>query len=404
MTHSMLFVCLCVVFFAAARGQQEGEPCVEGYANTAGTCVPLEQCKSARDDFQKSGIRPTFCSHNTFGGSLVCCRDGSNILTNPFNTKNTDRPVWSTANKDGRRVSERKCEEYSRGVIEKVDYIPLIPEPETLSISAAKCDYTGVELIIGGENAQTGEFPHMAAIGWADFLGGYKFKCGGSVISPRYVLTAGHCTSDARDSTTRGAEPVVVRLGDQNIDNSVRDGANPIDVPIRNIIRHPEYRPPKVYNDIALLELATDVSFRNGIRAACLWNKRDFPGYEKVIATGWGVTDTRTRETSNELKKVSLSIFNNRECDKLLENEHSRKFHGVVETQMCAGELRGGVDTCQGDSGSPLQVASLDNQCIFHIAGITSVGKQCAQSGLPGVYTRVSAYLDWIEGQVWPGE
>lgn len=46
-------------------------------------------------------------------------------------------------------------------MVEKVDYIPLLPEPETLSISAAKCDYSRVELIVGGETALQGEFPHM---------------------------------------------------------------------------------------------------------------------------------------------------------------------------------------------------------------------------------------------------
>lgn len=54
-----------------------------------------------------------------------------------------------------------ECEEYSRGVVEKVDYLPLLPDPDILSISAAKCDYTGIKLIVGGENANNGEFPHM---------------------------------------------------------------------------------------------------------------------------------------------------------------------------------------------------------------------------------------------------
>lgn len=54
-----------------------------------------------------------------------------------------------------------ECKEYSRGVVEEVGFIPLIPDPEQLSVSAAKCDYTGVELIVGGENANQGEFPHM---------------------------------------------------------------------------------------------------------------------------------------------------------------------------------------------------------------------------------------------------
>ncbi|XP_026748047.1 serine protease snake-like [Trichoplusia ni] len=393
-------IIVTILFVAQSNGQREGESCVDQYAGTAGICTQANKCQSAKTDFQLNGIRPTFCSYTAFGSALVCCRDGTNILQT-VNTKDRDtRPVWSSS-PDNRRVSERKCEEYSSAVTQKVDYIPLLPNPQTLSISSAKCDYTGIKLIVGGQNANTGEFPHMAAIGWADFDGTYKFSCGGSLISPRFVVTAGHCI---RDPNAQNPEPVIVRLGDQNIDNSVKDGANPVDVPIRTIHRHPEYHPPMVYNDIALLELATDVDFRPAVRPACLWTQPDFGGHEKVIATGWGVIDTRTRKTSKELQKVSLSLLPNDYCDDLLKNIRNRHFSGFQPTQMCAGELRGGRDTCQGDSGSPLQVVSKDNSCIFYVVGVTSFGKKCAESGRPAVYTRISSYVDWIESVVWPGE
>lgn len=60
----------------------------------------------------------------------------------------------------------------------------------------------------------------------------------------------------------------------------------------------------------------------------------------------------------------------------------------------------------QGDSGGPLQrifKKTLVSQDITYIFGITSFGRACA-TGAPGVYTRVTAYLDWIESIVWPSE
>ncbi|XP_050677290.1 serine protease snake-like [Leptidea sinapis] len=347
-----------------------------------------------------NGINPTFCSYS-FDQALVCCRDGSSILRVA-----DKRPVWSTSNSANgnrqRRLSERKCEEYSKNVIQTVDFLPLLPDPETHSISSAKCDYTKVELIVGGENANQGEFPHMAAIGWVED-NSYVFLCGGSLISSRYVLTAGHCIKVPR---RRPEGPSIVRLGDQNLDPNVQDRATPVDVPIKNIVPHPEYRPPGKYNDIALLELHTDVDFETNIRPACLWTKPDFAKHSKVLATGWGVTDPNSRnpQTSKELQKVSLTLLQNSHCDRLLEDSRNRHWQGFAPTQMCAGELRGGKDTCQGDSGSPLQVASSENQCIFHIMGITSFGRKCAQSGKPAIYTRVSSYIGWIESVVWPGE
>ncbi|CAG9790612.1 unnamed protein product [Diatraea saccharalis] len=392
-----------LMFIVYVKSQTKvGDSCVDQFTNTIGRCTAAETCDSARRDFQQNGIRPTFCTYSAFGTTLVCCRDGTNILQTA--DPKPIRPIWgSTSNKqtDQRRVSERKCEEYSRGVVEKVDFIPLLPDPETMSISAAKCEYTGVELIVGGENANQGEFPHMAALGWANFEGGYDFSCGGSLISTKYVLSAGHCTRNPR---ARDPAPAIVRLGDQNIDPSVVDGANPIEVPIKSTLSHPDYKPPRRYNDIALFELASDVTFSATIRPACLWSRSDLGGHKKALATGWGVTDAVTKQTSKELQKVSLSLLDNNQCDQLLVSSRNRHWGGFQQSQMCAGELRGGKDTCQGDSGSPLQVTSKDNQCIFHIIGITSFGRKCAESGMPAVYTRVSSYVDWIESVVWPGE
>ncbi|KAG6463783.1 hypothetical protein O3G_MSEX014068 [Manduca sexta] len=114
-------------------------------------------------NFRQNGIQPTFCVYNSFGTTLVCCLDGSSILQRG-SPNIDDRPIWGSSS-SSKRVSERKCEEYSRGVVERVDYIPLLPDPEPFTITAAKCDYTGVELIVGGENAVQGEFPHMVSTG-----------------------------------------------------------------------------------------------------------------------------------------------------------------------------------------------------------------------------------------------
>ena len=64
------------------------------------------------------------------------------------------------------------------------------------------------------------------------------------------------------------------------------------------------------------------------------------------------------------------------------------------------GNLDGGKDTCQGDSGGPLYYSDTINSASkFVLAGITSYGYKCAQAGFPGIYTRVSYYIDWINDQ-----
>jgi secreted trypsin-like serine protease len=70
----------------------------------------------------------------------------------------------------------------------------------------------------------------------------------------------------------------------------------------------------------------------------------------------------------------------------------------IQPSQICAVDPEGKNDTCQGDSGGPLQKIVKDHH---HIVGITSFGILCG-STTPSIYTRVSFYLDWIEGIVWP--
>ncbi|XP_018562107.1 transmembrane protease serine 4-like [Anoplophora glabripennis] len=73
---------------------------------------------------------------------------------------------------------------------------------------------------------------------------------------------------------------------------------------------------------------------------------------------------------------------------------------------ICAGSSIESRDTCKGDSGGPLQVYHDKSQgirCMYDIVGVTSFGKSCGLAkNLPGVYTRVSAYIKWIEDTVWP--
>lgn len=47
--------------------------------------------------------------------------------------------------------------------------------------------------VVGGVDAQVGAWPWMALLGYKDRVGEVGFKCGGSLITKRHVLTAAHC-------------------------------------------------------------------------------------------------------------------------------------------------------------------------------------------------------------------
>lgn len=74
--------------------------------------------------------------------------------------------------------------------------------------------------------------------------------------------------------------------------------------------------------------------------------------------------------------------------------------NGIDDSQYCAHDPIGNQDSCQGDSGGPLQTIRSYAK-LPKVVGIVSFGIGCGH-GLPGIYTRVAHYVDWIGSYVWP--
>ena len=63
------------------------------------------------------------------------------------------------------------------------------------------------------------------------------------------------------------------------------------------------------------------------------------------------------------------------------------------------GYLILGKDSCNGDAGGPLVYKQLSDDPWYQV-GIVSFGDECGEANVPGVYTRVEAYLSWIENNL----
>ncbi|XP_013143864.1 PREDICTED: trypsin-1-like [Papilio polytes] len=244
--------------------------------------------------------------------------------------------------------------------------------------------------IIGGEIASLGEFPHMVALGYPEG-DGYNFMCGATLLSDRFVLTAAHCVD-----TIDQIKPAIARLGVVELGSAVRNNAS--DVDIAEIILHPNYTRRFKYHDLSLIRLSRRVEFSSVLSPACLYSSLQDPTAALTV-TGWGKTSTTRNVRSNMLLKAKVSIVAREKC-----NENYSMWRklpdGIAEEQLCAGDPQGLRDTCQGDSGGPLQaLTAADGH--FRVVGVTSFGRGCG-SPVPGVYTRLARYLDWIESIVWP--
>ncbi|XP_053947023.1 serine protease snake [Anastrepha ludens] len=259
---------------------------------------------------------------------------------------------------------------------------------EALENDEVNDDFNGRSIVAPGQ------YPHMAALGFRTYSNSYEYKCGGSLISEVFVLTVAHCCYHS------GQAPEVVKVGDINLKNIALDEIFQVR-PIAEIQSHPLYNNSFNYHDIALIRLAQPVVYTNFVRPIRLWVSDEIP-YNKLHAMGYGSTSFAQAPT-NVLTELELSIVPLPQCNQILPADSGTP-EGLLESQICAKDFEQNRDTCQGDSGGPLQLNLMRKNrkhFRYYLIGMTSYGTFC-RSAYPGIYTRVSSYIEWITSVVWP--
>ncbi|XP_047035703.1 venom serine protease 34-like isoform X3 [Helicoverpa zea] len=225
--------------------------------------------------------------------------------------------------------------------------------------------------IVGGNETGVNEYPMMVAIADVRIS---EIKCGGVIISDRYVLSAAHCING--QSVSNFALVVGehdVTIGDSSATRAYR---------IEQFLIHPQFTESNYDYDIAILRSASRIEFSEYVGPACLPFKfnTDFAG-RKVTILGWG-TKFFGGPKSNVLLKADVDVISQSVCRNQIQ---------VTDRQMCT--YTPGKDACQDDSGGPVLYTDPATGLLFNV-GIISFGSSCASG--PGVNTRVTALLNWI--------
>ncbi|MEX2554629.1 MAG: serine protease [Actinomycetota bacterium] len=260
--------------------------------------------------------------------------------------------------------------------------------------------------VVGGQPADPGEYPWAAAMYRGDDPAGpvplvRGPNCGGALVAPRFVISAGHCMAPFVDPTLSPfidptlaalpADPAGLGLSVLLGTTDLQEGGERIRIKAFHRVSDPN-------SDLLVIELYED-STQPVLRWAAPSDESLYPAGTLSTIIGWGLREEAPLgpagaimqamlDPTYQLQEAEVPIVADAACAAAYPEDF------VAETMVCAGYDEGGVDTCQGDSGGPLLAKSSEGEWI--LIGVTWFGDGCARPGKPGVYAEVAPFSDFI--------
>ena len=235
--------------------------------------------------------------------------------------------------------------------------------------------------IVGGAEATPGEYPWQVQLQ----IPGYTHWCGGSIIDTDWVLTAAHCVQGV------AAASFTVRAGLH--DRFAPDG-NVQTRSVAQVVRHPDYNPSTIENDVALLRLSAPFVYTPRVQPIEIATANAAVGSLAPVS-GWGQTAPGSASAAR-LQETILPVQSTATC-----NAAGTLPLLVRPSMVCAGFVGGDSGGCHGDSGGPLVVEKDVFSGGWEQIGVVSwgVGGSCSSYT---VFARLSVFAAWIAAQIGP--
>jgi hypothetical protein len=280
-----------------------------------------------------------------------------------------------------------------------------LPQDKALSLDALvprHPDDAELTRIIHGVMADRGQWPAAASLDILKEGARTGALCAGTVIDPLWILTAAHCVFDRSEG---GLKPLRAVTAYTNSNVPRRGEARRVQAvvvhPMFAVLDRPGRPTAGLVNDIALLELEAPTTAPRQKLLADAAQPAALAAGNVATVIGWGLTRPRRPGQRTELSSLSkvllradVPIAGRGACDAFLDFPADASTDSV----FCAGDGKGGADSCNGDSGGPIFVRGPAGEPLQ--AGIVSWGDGCALPGTYGAYTAVGPFQAWVRARV----